>query len=326
MRIRPIPFAKFRDDILRLYDPPHRATATRRQVAQVMREISALEVKTTADLTPALVARYVESRPPGQSPRTLHSVLRVLRSICNQAVISGVLRVSPFAARRVSQWTGRLGPPMEKKHYSREEIRRVLTLMAQDVQTTAGYAQWRARRLYALTATIAYTGLRAVSEALFLHAADIKLEARFIALADRGRDGGQRFKTEGSEQPVPIPDALVPILRDWLEHRLDRPADRPIPLDCPWLFPNITGSSNWKSGCRGTKPLDRLQDVGKRAGVEGLTFLSLRHSWATHAEYHGYGPALIQRVLRHTTEQTAAKWYRHADLPNLIERCAGFDF
>jgi integrase len=326
MRIRPIPFPEFRDEVLRLYDPPHRATATRRQVAQVMREISALEVKTTADLTPALVARYVESRPPGQSPRTLHSVLRVLRSICNQAVISGVLRVSPFAARRVSQWTGRLGPPMEKKHYSREEIRRVLTLMAQDVQTTAGYAQWRARRLYALTATIAYTGLRAVSEALFLHAADIKLEARFIALADRGRDGGQRFKTEGSEQPVPIPDALVPILRDWLEHRLDRPADRPIPLDCPWLFPNITGSSNWKSGCRGTKPLDRLQDVGKRAGVEGLTFLSLRHSWATHAEYHGYGPALIQRVLRHTTEQTAAKWYRHADLPNLIERCAGFDF
>jgi integrase len=98
-------------------------------------------------------------------------------------------------------------------------------------------------------------------------------------------------------------------------------------MDCPWLFPSITGSSNWKGGCPGTKPLDRLHDVAKRAGVEGgMTFLSLRHSWATHAEYHGYGPALIQRVLRHTTEQTAAKWYRHADLPNLIERCAGFDF
>jgi integrase len=290
-----------------------------------MREIAALEVKTTAELTPTLVARYVESRPPGQSPRTLHGVLRVLRAICNQAVISGVLRVSPFASRRVSQWVGRMGPPTERKHYSREEIRRVLTLMAQDIETTAGWSQWRARRLYALTATVAYCGLRAVSEAQFLHAADIHLKERFINLTDRGRDGGRAFKTNASEQPVPIPDALVPILADWLEHRLDAPADFPIP-DCPWLFPTLNRRSNWTSGPPGTKPVQRLQAVGKRAGVEGLTFLALRHSWATHAEYHGYGPALIQRVLRHTTEQTAAKWYRHADLPNLIERCAGFDF
>ncbi|MGO9114310.1 MAG: hypothetical protein ACLP9L_34270, partial [Thermoguttaceae bacterium] len=180
MRTTAIPFDRFRDEILRLYDPPHRATATRRQVAQVMREVIALEVKTTADLTPTLVARFVESRPPGQSPRTLHTMLRVLRAICNQAVITGYLRVSPFAIRRVSQWVGRLGPPTEKKHYSRDEIRRVLTLMAQDVETTAGWSQWRARRLYALTAVVAYTGVRGVSEALFLHAADIKLEARFI--------------------------------------------------------------------------------------------------------------------------------------------------
>jgi len=325
MRIRPIPFPDFRDEILRLYQPPHRAAATRRQVAQVMREIAALDVKTTADLTPALVARYVESRPPGQSPRTLHGMLRVLRSIANQAVISGVLRVSPFAARRVSSWVGRMGPPTEKKHYSREEIRRVLTLMGQDVQTTAGWSQWRARRLYALTATVAYAGLR-TNEALTLHAADIRLEARYIGLTDRGRDGGYRFKTAGSEQPVPMPEALVPIVGEWLEHRLDHPADRPLPIDCPWFVPNITRTSNWNGGCPGTKPLDRLHDVARRAGVEGMTFLSLRHSWATHAEYHGYGPALIQRVLRHTTERTAEMWYRHSDVPNLVERVAGFDF
>jgi len=283
-----------------------------------------LEVKTTADLTPALVARFIETRPPGQSPRTLQTLLRVLRGVCNNAVINGYLRVSPFALRRVSQWLGRIGPPTEKKHYSRDEIRRVLILMAADVEATAGWSQWRARRLYALTATVAYCGLRA-SEALYLHAADIRLEARFIALTDRGRDGGYRLKTPGSEQPVPIPEALVPILTDWLSHRLDHPADFEIP-PCEWLFPNLNRRSNWRGGVPGSKPVQRLQDVGKRAGIEGLTFLALRHSWATHAEYHGYGPALIQRVLRHTTEQTAAQFYRHADLPNLIERCAGFDF
>jgi len=282
-------------------------------------------VKSTAELTPVLVARFIEARPPDQSRRTLQAILVVLRGVCNQAVINGYLRVSPFALRRVSQWLGRIGPPAEKKHYSRDQIRRVLTLMAQDVQETAGWSQWRARRLYVLTATVAYTGLRA-SEALFLHATDVKLEARFIALTDRGRAGGRRLKTEGSEQPVPIPDALVPILQDWLPHRLDAPVDFSIPLDCPWLFPTLNRRSNWTSGPPGTKPVQRLQDVARRAGVEGLTFLALRHSWATHAEYHGSGPALIQRVLRHTSERTAELWYRHADLPNLIERCAGFDF
>src|SRR5271157_3617842 len=181
MRIRPIPFPEFRDEVLRLYDPPHRATATRRQIRYVLEQVAALQVKTTADLTPVLVARFVESRPPGQSPRTLQTLLRVLRGVCNNAVINGYLRVSQFALRRVSQWLGRIGPPTEKKHYSRDEIRRVLTLMASDVESTAGWSQWRARRLYALTATVAYCGLRA-SEALYLHAMDIRLDARYVNL------------------------------------------------------------------------------------------------------------------------------------------------
>jgi len=323
--MKAIPFDQFRAELLRLYGPPHRAPATRRQMKQVLNLVAALGVKTTADLTQTLVARFIEGRPPGQSPRTLQSLLVCLRGVCNQATVNGYLRVSPFASRSVARWLGHIGPPTERKHYSRAEIRQVLTLMGQDVESTAGWAQWKARRLQALTATVAYTGLRR-SETLFLHAADIHLEARFIALTDRGRSGGKRLKTEGSEQPVPIPDALLPILADWLSHRLDAPVDFPVPLDCPWLFPTLNRRSNWTGGPPGTKPLDRLRDVAKRAGVEGMNFLSLRHSWATHAEYHGYGPALIQRVLRHTTEQTAAKWYRHADLPNLVERCAGFDF
>ncbi len=212
MRIRPIPFPEFRDELLRLYDPPHRATATRRQMRSVLELVAALGVKTTADLTSAMVARFIEARPPGQSPRTLQTVLRVL----NQAVMNGYLRVSPFALRRVSQRVGRIGPPAQKKHYSRDEIRRVLTLMAADVASTAGWSQWRACRIYALTATVAYTGLRGVSEALFLHATDIKLEARFIALTDRGRDGGHRLKTEGPwrlERSSRTHHCMIPISR-----------------------------------------------------------------------------------------------------------------
>jgi len=320
-----IPFDQFRAELLRLYDPPHRAPATRRKLKQVLDLVEALGVETPADLTGSLVARLIEARPPGQSARTTLALLRSLRAACNYAMVQGYMRVSFFALRSVARWVGRISPPIEKRHFSREEIRRVLTLMERDLETTQGWAQWKARRLYALTATVAYCGLRK-GEALYLYAGDVMLEARFIDLIDRGRAGGYSLKTGESSQPVPIPEALAPILRNWSEHRLDAPADFPIPADCPWLFPTLNRRSNWTDGATGCKPLDRLQDVAARAGVEGFTFLALRHSWATHAEYHGYGPALIQRVLRHTSERTAADWYRHADVPNLIERVAGFDF
>ncbi len=324
MRTTAIPFDRFTAELLRLYDPPHRAVATRRQMRSVLEQVAALGVKTTADLTPVLVARFIEARPPGQSPRTLQTLLRVVRGICNQAVINGYLRVSPFALRRVSQWIGRVGPPAQKKHYSRDEIRRVLTLMAQDVQETAGWSQWRARRLYALTATVAYCGLRA-SEALYLHAADIRLDARYVNLTDRGRDGGKRLKTEAAAAPVPIPEALVSILTDWLSHRLDHPIDFPIP-SCEWLFPTLNRKGPWTGGPPGTKPVQRLQAVALRAGVEGMTLQSLRRSLATHLEHHGTGQAMITRILRHTDSKTTLTWYQQADVPNMVAAVAGFDF
>jgi len=324
MRTNPIPFDRFITEVLRLYDPPHRAAATRRQMRYVLEQVAHLGIKTTADLTPALIARFIEARPPGQSPRTLQSYLRVLRGICNQAVITGSLRISPFALRRVSQWLGRIGPPAEKKHYSRDEIRRVLSLMDADIEITAGWSQWRARRLYALTATVGYCGLRA-SEALYLHAADIKLEERYINLTDRGRDGGRALKTEASARPVPIPDALVPILQDWLSHRLDHPADFEIP-PCEWLFPTLNRKGPWTGGPPGTKPVQRLQAVAARAGVEGMTLQSLRRSLATHLEHHGTGQAMITRILRHTDSKTTLTWYQQADIPNMVQAMASFDF
>jgi len=169
MRTSAVPFDRFAAELLRLYDPPHRAPATRRQVKKVLALVAELGAQTTADLTPVLVARFIETRPPGQSPRTLQTLLRVLRGICNQAVINGSLRVSPFAIRGVSQWVGRIGRPSDKKLFSRDQIKRVLTLMAKDVEETAGWSQWRARRLHALTAVVAYTGIRA-SESLYLYA------------------------------------------------------------------------------------------------------------------------------------------------------------
>src|SRR5262249_48814096 len=72
--------------------------------------------------------------------------------------------------------------------------------------------------------------------------------------------------------------------------------------------------------------LDRVRRLGVRCGIEAMTLLSLRHSWATHAESAwGLSELQIQRVLRHTNTRTQ-KRYRHADLANLCVALGAVSF
>jgi integrase len=211
----------------------------------------------------------------------------------------------------------RVGQPTRKKHHPQEDIRRVLELLKTEIGQEQGWPRWRARRLYALVATFAYTGLRR-DEALNLHAEDIDFDLRMIMLVERSK----RMKTEKSAQPVPMPAALVPILEGWLEHWADGPEGLP---ECPFLFPGVTRVGPWNGGPPGHRPIDQIKAAGERAGVQGFTFLSLRHSYATHAESWGLSAAMIQRVLRHTTLGTQ-KHYRHADVDNMRNAVDGIGF
>jgi integrase len=347
-RIAPIPWSEFKAEIITCYSPPvvARATASKmRQVlgivdaldAQARRELAELQaagvtdedklaaarsklVATTADLNVPLVHRFVTSRPPGQAPSTLQSLLMTFRAVCGYATAAGYVRVNPFALRKVSRWV-RVPQPEGKLHLTREEIRAILALLAKDVEERQAWAGWRARRLQIAVALMCYLGLRK-TEALRLQVGDVDLAARTIWIRGHGR----ALKTLASEAPLPIPAALLPILVNWLGHRMDAPFGYPMPKECPWLIPTCNRKSPWVSGHKESKPLARFKAVAERAGVKNATFLQLRHSWATHAEFFGLGPALIQRVLRHTSTRTAEKHYRHADIPNLIDRTAGFDF
>ena len=100
MRTKPIPFADFQAEILALYAEPMRARATRAKIRHALELVAELGVTTTADLTPALVARLIASRPTDQSPATTDGLLRSLRVACTYAVGAGYLRVSPFTLRK----------------------------------------------------------------------------------------------------------------------------------------------------------------------------------------------------------------------------------
>jgi integrase len=316
----PIPWAQYRAELEALYQPPMVARGTRAAMISVLREVEALGIESTADLTITLITRLIAGRPPGQSDYTLWSRLAVVRTICTFAETAGYLRVNPFRLRKLSKWV-RLPSLAHKRHLSREEIRAILDLMAKHVEERSGWAQWRARRLQALTAIIAYTGVRR-NECLFMHVADVDLAARVLYV----RPHKTRLKTVASEAPIPIPEALVPILSSWLAHQMDAPHGFPIPQTCDYLIPTLHRKGPWHGGKVGCRPCCRLKAVAKLAGVEGATFQTFRRSWATHAEYHGLGEAMISRVLRHTTTRTARQHYRKADLANMASAVNGFDF
>ena len=333
----PILFSAFRDELIALYQPPLRAKATMVKMRQTLDIVAELigPAGTTAELTPTLVARYIASRPPRESPNTTVGMLRTLRTVCSFAAAQGYCRVSPFSLRK--QWVRSAPANRERqKHHSAEDIGRVLELMRQDTVTKmpGSWSAWRARRLYALACTVAYTGMRK-NEALRLRLEDLDIPNRMIIVVARE---GNRLKTVSSAAPVPIPDRLAEILAAWLPYQAigDRPAVNPTgpspasnpegTKDASWLFTNSFQTGPWTGGSKGYRPLDRMKRLGERAGVEGFTFLSLRHSFASHAEsLWGMSEAMIQRILRHTSPATQ-KFYRHADVPNLKAAVKGIGF
>jgi integrase len=269
-----------------------------------------------------MVTKIIAGRPPGESPFTTQGILAVVRAICTYAETAGYLRTNPFRLRKMSKWI-RLPKLKDKRCLSREEIRRILDLAARHVAERSGWAQWRARRLLIVIATIAYTGIRR-NECLRLEVGDVDLINRVIWIRPHG--AGARLKTAASEQPIPICDALLPYIVEWSLHRLDAPVGFAMPTECRFFVPTLNRKSSWTSGQPGGKALDRLKAVALLAGVQGATYQSLRRAWATHAEYAGLGPAMIQRVLRHTTQRTSEKHYRQADIANMNASVKNFDF
>ena len=193
-----VPWEKFKAEILKLYQPPMRAAKTLGGLKHALRHVDAMGVAFTSDLTPALIADLVAGQVPTKSANTIHGLLRYVQAACSYAEKMGYLRISPFRVRGLSTYARR-EPPRGRKHASREEIRRVLDHMREQAQAD-GWKGWKAKRLYALTATLAYTGMRA-GEAIWLQAADVDIAEGIIWVVSRPE---HRTKTDAAAQPLPM--------------------------------------------------------------------------------------------------------------------------
>lgn len=298
--MNPLTLAAFAARLTPLYAPPLRSPRTAAKMARVLAMAGSLGVESTDGLTTEAMARYVAGRSALVSPNTVRGELDYLRAAANYAVEEGYLDRAP-KFRRVRP---RPAPATRPRVHPVEDVGKVLALL----RSRAG--SWEGHRLYALAATVAYTGLRR-DEALLLMVEDVNLATGLVAVVAR-----RRLKTEASAAPVPIPPELSAILGEWL------------PLaGSPWLFPGIRKKcAPWTGGELGRRPCDRLRMAGEECGVEGLTFLSLRHTFATHARRRwGLSALELRDCLRHTSPSTQA-YYVHPDRDGLVRSVRGVSY
>lgn len=288
-------WSQFTEDVLALYLPPIRRLATCRKMRQVLGEFAPL-CPTTADLTPAAIAGWLQLHP-GRRPETTLALLRTLRAACTYGVLISALEANPFAWRKPTAWVDWDVPELDPPVHSAEEIARVLALADQE----ASGGPWKAARLRALVYSYAYLGARK-REVLGLLVADVDLAGGSIAIRTNRRRG---LKTRSSAAHLPIPAELARVLEGWL------------PLcGCDWLFPGARRTGPWLEGPPGLKAIDEIKALGMRAGVPGLTIASFRHTFASLSEGWGISETALQRLLRHSNSRTQ-RFYRH-ELPAVL--------
>jgi integrase len=278
--VQRIDWCDFTRRLSAVYTGPHRSIRTKKKLEYVLTLAGELGAETTADLTTEFAAKFVAERAAKVSLNTVRGELRYLKAAANYAVEEDWLLRGP-KWRRV--WP-RKGPRVRRTLFAIEEVAEVLELLRSRAD------DWDWHRLYALSATVAYTAIRK-QEALHLKVEDVKLPERVIEIVSRPEN---RLKTVESEAPVPIPEELAKILAGWLPRARSE-----------WLFPGVRGRGPWTGGMNGERPTERLRKAAEEVGVYGLTLLALRHTFATWARRRwGLDARQLMHVLRHTTERT----------------------
>jgi len=319
----PIPWDDFCRELLALYAPPLRAKATERGLRHCLRVTGQVgKLRTTAGLTVSLIGRLVAERTPGRSANSVRGFLRYLALTCSFAVKSGYVAVNPFSLRPLKSWC-RPSRPLNEHFLTAAQVRALLDLLAADVKARTGYSQWRSRRMEAIVNLICACGLRKM-EALTMHATDIDLEARTVRLVDRSSSGGYRLKTFRSGDTLPLPEFVIPVLRSWLEHRLDA-APSILREESVYLFPNTFRATPYLGGCNGAKPLDVLKKAAARCGIEYVSWQVLRRTCATAMHQHA-SPGQVQQIMRHTSQATTNAWYIKRDAEALREAVREFHY
>ncbi len=224
-------------------------------------------------------------RSAGYAPHSVHNYWAPINLVLRYAVRHGVLAANP--AERLTS-TERPKPGAGRRRFlARSEMDRLLK---------AAPDRYRLAIACGL-----FSGLR-VSELLGLTWADLDFPRDVIRVRDQlGRDGKRRaLKTAAARRDVVLMAQLATDLRRW---RLASPfsGDRDL------VFCSSTGRTvgHRHIAARG------LEKAAHRAGLEGVTFHVLRHTFASILISQGHDPVFAARQLGHANPAITLKVYAH---------------
>jgi integrase len=304
--LQPIPYSQFSAQICDLYSVSSQP-ATLAKMRTVLDEFATL-CDSTADISLHAISRWLAAPEcRRRSVMTRRSLLSAFRAACGigaqQAYCS-----NPFLTWDLDRWLP-VPEPEELERpwlvHSGPEIARVL----RRARCEAAGGPWRSQRTLALVTLAAFTGARA-KELLGAQTADVDLPRGLFHIRSNPR---RKLKTRSSRRTLPIHPELATVLASWLPGR------------GVWLIPQRSGRGPWFHGTVGYRPVDAVKQLGERVGVEGLTVLSFRHTFATLAEGWGLGELEVQRWLGHARPTTQV-WYRHPRVSALAATLARIQY
>ena len=222
----------------------------------------------------------------GLTPRSVNSIIAILRLVLRRAVDDGILTRDPTAGMRNLRT-----PPYQPRCYSMSEVEKLITALP---------TQWRA-----LVGVAAFAGLRQ-GEALALRPQDVDFEHNEIAVTRSLQHPHPEFsvkqrlgppKSPSATRSVPIRPHLAALLEPHLAEHIEPNQwqllfsrnGRPIlPI---WFHTNVYAPAI------------------KHAGLPHLRFHDLRHTFVSHCAQAGVPLAKIARWVGHSDTRTTEHYY-----------------
>jgi integrase len=244
-------------------------------------------------LHPQAIQSYYGKAVSSLSPRTVHKHHRLLSQALKYAVRQGYLGRNPCELVDAPSWKGKA----------------MRTLTPTEVEVLFDVA--KNSYYYPVVYTAMSTGLRQ-AELLGLRWRDIDLDFASLSVnrvlyKRRGICQFKEPKTSHSRRRVAMTPKLALFLREYKaeRERLYRELDKQLTLD-DLVFPSVEG-----------KPMDpcvlthAFTRIAARAGLKGVRFHDLRHTFASLMLLKGAKPKVISEALGHSSVAFTMDTYSH---------------
>lgn len=255
-RVKAIPIARFRDEVVAEHAPPKGNPGTFQQIKLVLNVLERTPgVETTADLTPEALDRAVVTGG-WTNPATIKSNRYRMQRLCAFAVQRGYLASEPFTRTR-----------QPKRDFAAPILDTAdVAILLKRFRTIAAEA-WAGHRLYVLVCLAVFARVR-LTDALRLRVTDYDRARRRLML------------TRG---PVELDPGTAAVVEEWVGR-----------CGPEFMFPRADQTDGAYSSGYANVDME-LDRECRAAGVDGVTFPALARYGMAHAAELAAGPQTIGR-------------------------------